>query len=128
MRYIWAATVVSLVGCINAVPTSDSLSATQDRKALAAFVTAHPGEFVSPGRAESAADILKAPVGDQTSGHVNIALFAVDLDKKTYSLVHGYGELGSGWFEYWTWDGRFVQMPDDRWTVEKPNFTKDWGE
>ena len=119
--------LVILGGCGQTRQHAKSLSARQAKQALADYITAHPKVFTSPGRSESASEILKISVGPQITDTVSIGLFNVDLDKKTYHLIHFYGKPGEGWFENWLWDGSFVQNTDRKWQVNKPEFKKEWG-
>lgn len=128
MKPFWTIVLLLLVGCASMAPTDDVLTALQARQALVDFVTAHPEVFVSPGRAESATDLLKSPVSNQSTGHVKISWFNVDLDKKIYQRFHGFGKPGSGWFENWMWNGSFSKTPEGKWKVDQPEFTKDWGD
>jgi hypothetical protein len=97
------------------------------KQAIAAFIAAHPGAFVSPGRAESAEDIRNVKVNPNAKGAMAIGMFHVDLQQKTYQLMHGYGTPGEGWFEDWRWTGSFV-LREGKYELSEPEFIKAWGE
>jgi hypothetical protein len=109
-----------------APPPAEDLTAEIAQQALAKLVEAHPDVFVSPGRAETAQEILNAKVGAQTTGVVGISWFRADLDQKTYRLAHHFEK--PGWFEHWVWEGAFRRNPAGQWEATKPDFEKSWGE
>lgn len=83
---------------------------------------------MSPGRAENVKDIQKVEVSSRATGSIVIGLFQVDLDKQSYTLMHEYGKPGSGWFEWWTWQGEFKLNKNGIWELTKPELEKLWGE
>jgi len=103
------------------------LSASQARKALADFVTAHPEVFVSPGPYESTTNILQSSVGSDTSGQIQISRFNVNLDAKTYQLSYHFESPDIDFWEKWLWEGSFSRAPNGEWKVEQPTFKKFWG-
>ena len=112
----------------SASQTQAPLDSQSAKLALVAYIEAHPATFTSPGRTENATDIRKACVDSKKKeGMVNISRFSVDLDKRTYRLVHGYGKPGGGWFENWIWEGQFTQKSNGRWQATEPRFIKAWG-
>jgi hypothetical protein len=87
---------------------------------------AHHAVFVSPGRAERAEDIRNARIYENSRDDVIIGNFIVNLDARTYQLVHNYSD-GEGWFEDWVWSGTFSQDTDGNWIADDPKFVKFWG-
>jgi hypothetical protein len=107
---------------------TETLDSKEAQRALADYVEAHPQVFVSPGLSEKADELREVSVPDVTSGLLSIGRFNINLDKKTYLLIHWYGEPGKGWFENWIWQGSFQAGSNEAWTITKPRFTKEWGE
>ncbi|MHC4661832.1 MAG: hypothetical protein ACYS8W_09095 [Planctomycetota bacterium] len=108
--------------------TPEVLDTFSARHALARLIDNEPDTFTSPGRSETSDGLNNASIINKTTGNVTIGLFSIDLDNKTYSLMHCYGKSGDGWFEDWMWNGIFEIGPDGEWMAKKPEFRKAWGE
>ncbi|MBE9485943.1 MAG: hypothetical protein IMY82_02085 [Chloroflexi bacterium] len=96
--------------------------------AMIRYVKTHPDVFSSPGRTESADQLTRAQVSKAIDGTVSIGWFTVDIERKSYRLIHKYGSPGSGWFEHWIWEGGFQRNSEGLWEMTDPKFLKERGE
>ncbi|NOQ51436.1 MAG: hypothetical protein GQ578_04380 [Desulfuromonadaceae bacterium] len=96
--------------------------------AMIRYLKTHPDVFSSPGRTESADQLSRAPVSEAINGTVSIGWFTVDIERKSYRLIHKYGIPGSGWFEHWIWEGGFQRNSEGLWEVTDPKSLKERGE
>jgi hypothetical protein len=131
MRTMMWLSLVALCSCrpgqVESLPQlPPNLTAEAAREAIANFISSHPDVFASPGRAESAEDIRNVKVSPTAKETISIGMFHVDLQQKTYQLMHRYGKPGEGWFEHWQWTGKFL-LHEDKWELSEPEFMKEWG-
>ena len=108
-------------------PVVTELDAEAARSALVKLLRAKPQAFASPGAAESAEELAAAPIPRECRGAFSVGRFDIDLQARTYSVLHFYGRPGSGFFEEWSWCGRFERDAAGKWRATAPEFTKAWG-
>ena len=111
-----------------AVKTRVENEAQSAKVAMIRYVKTHPDVFSSPGRTESADRLKSAQVSKAINGTVSIGWFTVDIERKSYRLIHKYGSPGSGGFEHWIWEGGFQRNSDGLWEMTDPKFSKERGE
>jgi hypothetical protein len=131
MRTMMWLSLVALCSCGNSPAGNHpeaplELTPQAAKQAIAASISANPDVFTSPGRAESAEDIQNVKVSPTAKETISIGMFHVDLQQKTYQLMHRYGKPGEGWFEHWQWTGKFL-LHEDKWELSEPEFMKEWG-
>ncbi len=106
----------------------DLFEAQSAKVAMIRYVKTHPDVFSSPGRTESADRLKSAQVSKAINGTVSIGWFTVDIERKSYRLIHKYGSPASGGFELWIWEGGFQRNSDGLWEMTDPKSSKERGE
>lgn len=132
MRWVSALCLLLLCSCTSGGSVTKStgsanLTPQAAKEAIIRYMEGHPNAFVSPGRAENVKEIEKVQVPSCAAGRIAIGRFQVDLDKQSYTVTHRYSEPGGGWFEWWSWRGKFKMNKDSVWKLTEPELEKQMG-